>query len=160
MVEERVRFGDFEADFMIGSKTGCPLLVLTDRARMYTNIKKLPANEATQVVEAIIEIIQKIYPQMVQTMTFDNGLELVKHGRIKPLFGVETYVTRPYKGTVENRIGVLQRRFFKGKSINQCTDQQIQIIEDKMNNRGVRQLEYLSSVEKINATWDHVALAS
>jgi len=162
IVEDRVRFGDFEADLMIGRKTGCPLLVLTDRASLYTKIKKLPGKDATKVVEAIIEMIQKIGPQRVKTITFDNGLEFAKHVRIKKLFGIETYFTRPYssqeKGTVENRIGVIRRWFSKGESIDEITDQEIQQIENKMNNRGVRKFEYLSPMEKIKSTWGHVAL--
>ena len=41
IVEQRVRFGDFEADLMIGKQTRQPLLVLVDRASLYTIIEKL-----------------------------------------------------------------------------------------------------------------------
>ena len=113
IVEERVRFGDFEADLMIGSKTGCPLFVLTDRASRYTKIQKLPSKGATPVVQAVIENIREIGPQLMKTIPFDHGLELAKHHLIKQQFGIETYFTRPYssqeKGTVENRIGILRR---------------------------------------------------
>ncbi len=164
IVEERVRFGDFEADLMIGSKTGCPLLVLTHRASLYTKIQKLPSKGDTPVVQAIIENIREISPQLMKTITFDNGLEFAKHNLIKQQFGIETYFTRPYwsqeKGTVENRIGVLRRWFTKRKSIDDDTNQEIQIIEDKINNRGVGKFDYLSPIEKIKSTWSHVALDS
>ena len=164
IVEERVRFGDFEVDLMMGSQIGCPLLVLTDKASWYTKIQKLPSKEATPVAQAIIEIIHEIGPQLMKTMTFDNGLEFAKHDLIKQPFGIETYFTRSYssqeKGTVENRIGVLRRWFTKGESIDDDTDQEIQIIEDKINNRGIRQLDYLSPIEKITSTWAHVVLDS
>ncbi|MCY3998687.1 MAG: hypothetical protein OXC92_03815 [Flavobacteriaceae bacterium] len=39
-------------------------------------------------------------------------------------------------------------------------NQEIQIIEDKINHRGVRQLDYLSPIGKIKSTWAHVALDS
>ncbi len=163
-MEDRVRFGDVEADLMIGSQRGCPLLVLTDRASLYTKIQKLPSKEATPMVHAIMEKIKEIGPQRIKTMTFDNGLEFAKHDLIKQPFGIKTFFTRPYssqcKGTVENRIGVLRRWFNKGESIDDDTDQEIQIIEDKINNRGVRQLDYLSPIEKIKSTWDYVALDS
>ena len=145
IVEERVRFGDFEADLMIGSKTGCPLFVLTDRASRYTKIQKLPSKGATPVVQAVLENIREIGPQLMKTIPFDHGLELAKHHLIKQQFGIETYFTRPYssqeKGTVENRIGVLRRWFTKGESMDDDTNQEIQIIEDKINNRGVRKFD-------------------
>ncbi|MCY4297911.1 MAG: IS30 family transposase [Flavobacteriaceae bacterium] len=134
------------------------------QSRWYTKIQKLPSKEATPVAQAIIEIIHEIGPQLMKTMTFDNGLEFAKHDLIKQPFGIETYFTRSYssqeKGTVENRIGVLRRWFTKGESIDDDTDQEIQIIEDKINNRGIRQLDYLSPIEKITSTWAHVVLDS
>ncbi|MCY4216378.1 MAG: hypothetical protein OXC92_05285 [Flavobacteriaceae bacterium] len=40
----------------------------------------------------------------------------------------------------------------KGKALMTIPNQEIQIIED-MNHRGIRQLDYLSSIEKIASTW-------
>ncbi len=39
------------------------------------------------------------------------------------------------------------------------TNQEIQLIEDKMNRRGVRQLDELSHIERIKSTWGHGALS-
>ena len=158
IVERRVRFGDFEADLMIGKQTGQPLLVLVDRASLYTIIEKLSSKEADVVAATISRRIHQLGIEKVHTMTFDNGKEFARHLKVAQDCQLDTYFTRPYtsqdKGTVENRIGVIRRWWPKGTDLNQVSDSEIKRIETLLNNRPVRKHKYLNPIEKMHQLWD------
>ena len=160
IVEQRVRFGDFEADLMIGKQTGPPLLVLVDRTSLYTILEKLSGKEADVVAQTISRRIHQLGIEKVHTMTFDNGKEFAKHLKVAQECQLDTYFTRPYtsqdKGTVENRIGLIRRWWPKGTDLNQVSKAEIKQIETLINNRPVRKHNYLNAIQKMHQLWEQV----
>ncbi len=49
------------------------------------------------------------------------------------------------KGTVENRIGVIRRFYPKKTDIRFVTEEQIKVVENKINERPVRKFNYLNA---------------
>lgn len=120
IVQQRIRPGDIEVDFMMGKNHKGALLVMTDRATLFTCLHKLQNRKSDAVSQAIIENLNKMdYP--LHTITFDNDKGFANHIDVAYALNVNTYFTRPYtsqdKGTVENRIGQI-RRFFPKKNRN------------------------------------------
>ena len=147
IVADRSRVGDLEADLMIGSNHQGALLVLTDRATLHTRLHLLPCKESSFIKEAILKCLQR-NPYKAHTLTFDNDKAFVEHEAIAEKASLKTFFTRPYtsqdKGTVENRIGVIRRFFPKKTNLTFVTQQQVQEVETKLNNRPVRKFNYLT----------------
>lgn len=148
IVARRKRLGDIEVDFMVGKERKSLLLVMVDRATLHTRLKKLIRKDSDEAADIAIQLMQE-NPYPIKTLTFDNDLGFKKHYRIGEALGADTYFTRPYtsqdKGTVENRIGTLRRFFPKKTDLRFITDQEIQLVEDKLNNRPVRKFNYLTT---------------
>jgi IS30 family transposase len=147
VANQRRRTGDLEVDFMMGKNMKESILVMTDRATLYTRLTKLPNKGAQDVLDAIKAAIRS-FPCKVHTLTFDNDMSFARHHELHKEFKVKTYFTRPYtsqdKGTVENRIGVIRRFIHKKTDLRKITYENVQTIESLINNRPVRKFQYLS----------------
>ena len=148
IIDKRKRLGDVEVDLMMGKNHKSSLLVMTDRASLFTRIKKMNSKNADQMGEAIVEELSKDKHKL-ETLTFDNDMAFAKHESIAKSLKVDTYFTRPYtsqdKGTVENRIGVIRRFFPKKTDLRFVTEDQIKIVENKINERPIRKFNYLNA---------------
>ncbi|MCA9377063.1 IS30 family transposase [Candidatus Nomurabacteria bacterium] len=89
----------------------------------------------------------------VDSITADNGLENAKHEEISQQLNVKFYFCHPYssleKGTIENRIGVIHRYFPKGTDLASLSLRQIQQLEEKLNNRPMKCLNYLTPLQAL-----------
>lgn len=148
IVAKRKRLGDIEVDLMVGKERKSMLLVMVDRATLHTRLKKLDRKDSEEAARLAIKLMRK-NPYPIKTLTFDNDLTFKRHFKIGEALGADTYFTRPYtsqdKGTVENRIGTIRRFFPKKTDLRLITDQEIQLVEDKLNNRPVRKFNYLTT---------------
>ncbi len=75
----------------------------------------------------------------VKTITFDNGLEFAHHEKIGEGLEADIYFAHPYasweRGINENTNGLIRQYFPKGTDFTLVTDQQIQRVMDRLNNR-------------------------
>ncbi len=148
IINKRERLGDIEVDLMMGKNHKGSLLVMTDRASLFTRIRKMHSKNADQMAEAIVEELSQDKHKL-ETLTFDNDMAFSKHELIAQSLDVDAYFTRPYtsqdKGTVENRIGVIRRFYPKKTDIRFVTEEQIKVVENKINERPVRKFNYLNA---------------
>ena len=160
VVNKRKRFGDLEADLLMGKAHGSALLVTTDRATLVTTIQKLTGKDASQVQQKMIARLRKMPP--LKTITFDNDQAFRYHEKVAKELNVKTYFTRPYtsqdKGTVENRNGLIRMFFPKKTDFNQVSHAEIKRVEKELNNRPVRKFGYLTPNEVFSRLKGSVAL--
>lgn len=147
IVTQRSRLGDIEVDLMVGKNHKGALLVMTDRASLHTRLQKVNSKHSNEVGDAIIDcLLRNDYHPL--TLTFDNDKAFACHTDVKNKTKADTFFTRPYtsqdKGTVENRIGVIRRFFPKKTDLTSLTDELINDVEAKLNNRPVRKFNYLT----------------
>lgn len=133
----RSRFGDWEADTLLGKRDKACLVTLVDRKSRYLRCTKVAKRRRELVTEAVIALLQN-YP--CETITPDNGKEFAQFKDItKGLNGVPLYFAHPSRpwerGTNENTNGLLREYFPKGKDITDISDEEIQRVEDELNNR-------------------------
>jgi IS30 family transposase len=83
-----------------------------------------------------------------QSITFDNGLEGANHYQLKHDYQLATYFCDAYaawqKGGVENLNGLIRQYVPKGQDISQLTEDQIYAIQERLNNRPRKLLNYLT----------------
>ena len=87
-------------------------------------------------------------------MTYDNGMEMSNHKWLKDNTGMDIYFAHPYspweRGTNENTNGLIRRFLPKGTNFNDVSEEQLQIIEDKLNNRPRKVLGFKTPLEMKN----------
>lgn len=155
VIKHKKRYGDFESDLMEGKKkTKAVLSVQKERRSQYVCLKKVTDKTANENNRAIKENLS-IFPQaMLCSLTYDNGSENAKHEEINDHFNMKSYFCDPYaswqKGGVENIIGLIREYLPKGTDLTKVTDEEIQVIQDRLNNRPRKSLGYKTPKEVLS----------
>jgi len=150
IADKRKRFGDWEGDFIVSGKSGSGvLLVLHERKARYTIIRKIMAKSPALVNRYILEMFGIVV--CFNSLTLDNDIVFEKHEELSLLLGKPVYFCHPYhsweKGGVENTNKLIRQYVPKGSDISQYPDKEIQAIEDKLNNRPRKCLQYQTPLE-------------
>lgn len=153
-INARKRVGDAEADFIVSGKSGRGiLLVVVDRKLRTTFIERILEVSVTNVHRAFLRI-QKRFSEL-RTITTDNDILLRDHQTLARLLNVRIYFCRPYhsweKGTVENTNGVIRKDIPKGANVSRYSKRFIQKLEDKLNRRILKCLNYRTPAEALAA---------
>jgi len=154
----RSQIGHLETDLMEGKKSQkTSLSVLVDRKSRHTNLGKVNNKTAYEKQRVLtfqlksLESLKRSNKPIVRSITGDNGSENTNHQKISKDFGIKYYFCHPYhsweKGTVENTIKRIRRYIPKGSSIKKLSNTQIQWVENRMNNRPMKVLNYLTPNE-------------
>ena len=149
VVENRARFGDWEGDFIVSGKSGRGvLLVLHERKARFAMIKRIINLKIEKVHQFIFEMTGGI---VMNTLTLDNDIVFRKHKELSLLLGKPVYFCHPYhsweKGGVENTNKLIRQYIPKGSDISQYTDGYIQMIQEKLNTRPRKCLNYKTPLE-------------
>lgn len=156
---ERAEVGHFECDTVVSCKgSKAALLVITDRISRYTYIKRLDQKTSEQASSALMLTLFP-YKNLAKTITYDNGCEFTLHEKVNSHLKVQSYFCTPYhsweKGTVENINGLIRRFFPKGTDFVTITDEQIKYVEDWINNRPMKVLNYQTPYQVFNELAAH-----
>ena len=137
-VESRVRLGDWEADTVLGKHGSGAIVTLAERKSRLYLIRRVNSKSAEDVTEAIINMLAP-HREFVKTITFDNGGEFAQHKRIEKELQAQTYFAHPYssweRGLNENFNGLLRQYVPKGSDLRLVTNDDLAIIERKLNLR-------------------------
>ena len=152
-VDEKQRFGDFEIDTIIGKNHNGAILTINDRKTSFVKIKKLTGKNAKELAEQTIKILMPI-KHLIHTITGDNGKEFAEHKQIAEALNIDFYFAHPYhsweRGANENTNGLLRQYIPKSTDFKNITDEEIMIIQNKLNNRPRKKLNYFSPLEFID----------
>ena len=113
-------------------------------------LKKLPSKEAIQVSNAITELLYPI-KSITHTITSDNGKEFAYHKIISDTLNIDFYFCDPYsswqRGLNENTNGLVRRYIPKRTSFDEVSDNEIQMIQYRLNHRPRKSLGYRTPYE-------------
>ena len=141
--KNRERFGDWEADTIVGKNRESGLLTLVDRKSRFLICAKLTRLGSKEVEAAMIEALRG---EPLKSITPDRGREFQLHGNVTEEFGVEFYFPPPHqpwqRGTNENTNGLLREYFPKGYDFNTLSDEDLQAVVDQLNKRPRKCLGY------------------
>lgn len=163
VVETRSRIGDWEADTVIGRQGGAVLVTLAERKSRFSIIIKAENKTATAVSAAITKAMEPHAPS-VHTLTYDNGKEFAYHQKVSDGLEAQAFFAHPYhsweRGLNENMNGLIRQYLPKGKSFDDLTDQEVQDIMDKLNNRPRKCLGFRTPTQVFLKEKSEIALAS
>jgi transposase, IS30 family len=143
--QTRKRIGHWEADTVIGKAHKGALVTLVERKSGLVRIKKVAFKRADLVSQAMMDLLGPV-KHMVATITYDNGKEFAMHERVNTALGCESFFADPYcswqRGSNENTNGLIRQYVPKGRHLATLTHKEVQIIQDKLNNRPRKRLKF------------------
>ncbi len=137
-IEKRDEFGHWEADLVIGSKSGedAVLLVMVERkSRNYLvmRVKDKTAESVMQVFAKLRSYYGAAFGLVFKTITTDNGSEFSRLSELELAAKTLIFFAHPYssweKGSVERHNGLLRRFIPKGKRIDRFSLDDILYVE-------------------------------
>ena len=120
------------------------------------------SNKTSDLVgSAIIEAL-KTFEARVKTLTYDNGKEFSRHAEIDKALGSMGYFARLFasweRGSNKNFNGLLRQYVPKKRNMANITDEEIKMIENRLNNRPCKRLGYRTPAEEFHQSLSRVAL--
>ena len=149
-INERRETGHWEVDLMMGAGQQGVLLVAVERVSLLVRLRSLPTREAAEVEAGMLAMLAG---DTVRSLTYDRGLEWMRHASVAAAFGAQSWFCLPYhsweKGTVENMNGQLRFYFPKQAPFpyEETEPVWVQQIEDGLNGRPRRVLGYQTPQE-------------
>lgn len=147
IVDKRCRIGDWEADTIIGKNHRQAIVSLVERKSKLTLIHKVERKTAENVSKAMIKLL-KPHRSKVYTVTSDNGREFAGHETIAENLQADFYFAHPYssweRGTNENTNGLIRQYFPKNRDFTTITQQEIDTVMERLNNRPRKRLGFLT----------------
>lgn len=153
IIEKRERVGDIEADFIVSGKSGKGVLLAAVCRKLRAVFLELTPNVSIDEVHKGFERIKKRFPEM-KTATLDNDILFKTHKALEKLLNVKIYFCHSYhsweKGSIENANMEIRKFIPKGSDLSKCDKKFIKAIEDHLNERFMKCLEYKTPKEKLN----------
>lgn len=141
-----MQFGHWEGDNVIYNRHRCVLSTSVERKTRKVIISKPRNLTAKEKSRILINRFKALPEQAKRTMTYDNGREAVAHQAVTAAVGMKFYFAKTYaswqRGTNENRNGLVRFYLPRTTDLDQLPWQQIQRVENLINNRPVKLLNY------------------
>lgn len=160
-IELREEVGHWEGDLVIGKNHKSAIGTIVERKTRFTLILKLSSKKAEEVAQVFSKILNQLNSKFKKSMTYDNGIEMAKHEKITEKTSMKIYFAHPYssweRGTNENTNGLIRRYLPKGTNFNEISQNQLLIIQKKLNNRPRKIIGYKTPQEMMNIELKNVA---
>jgi transposase, IS30 family len=138
IVDEKNRIGDWEIDTIIGKHQKQAILSIVERVSKFTILRKLEYRTGEITRAATTKALAR-YENQVFTITSDNGSEFARHEEISQELNADFFFAHPYssweRGLNENTNGLVRQYIKKGAELTDVTDEYLDIIASKLNDR-------------------------
>src|ERR1035438_1814267 len=150
----REESGHWETDLVVGP--GQPALQVTvERQTRYSQLRKVAQKTAPLCRAALTHVLAPLPKNLRRSITYDNGSENFEHTVLNDDFDMNSYFCEPYhsweKGTVENTNGLIRRFVPKRSPLGPIPDERFQEIENWLNDRPRKCLNFKTPREAFNA---------
>lgn len=153
IVDEKIRVGDFELDTIIGKNHKGAMVTTNDRLSGLVKIRKVASRDSTLVMIATIGALNE-HKDIIHTITSDNGKEFAGHQTISKVLNVDFFFARPYhsweRGANENTNRLIRQYFPKKTDFAKISNAEVQVVEDKLNNRPRKRLGFQTPLHIFN----------
>ena len=148
----RIEPGHWEADLVVGSGRSA-LKVAVERKTRLTRLSKVYDKSARASYLAVSLIFSSVPQFLRKSITYDNGLENVLHREINELYKMNSFFCFPghcwEKPLVENTNGLIRWFLPKRTNFDMISDQQILTVENWLNSRPRKCLEFQTPSEAV-----------
>jgi len=149
-IQARKQVGHWECDTVIGASHKGAVVTMVERKSGYAVIAKVSNKTSAAVSSAIVGKLQPLAAR-VKTLTVDNGKEFAGHAYIDEKLQSTAYFARPFasweRGSNENLNGLLRQYVPKKRAMSTVTDEEIRMIQIRLNNRPRKRLGFRTPAE-------------
>lgn len=149
-VNEKLRLGDWEGDTIIGAGHKQAIVSVVERKTQFTLLKKVEKKTSNNVTSALIELMEPLNNAR-HTLTVDNGKEFAGHADITKNIATKVYFADPYsswqRGLNEQVNGLVRQYFPKRKKFSTISQQEVDCVAYKLNNRPRKLLNFMTPFE-------------
>jgi len=160
-IEARRQVGHWECDTVMGANHKGAVVTMVERKSGYAVMAKVSNKTSELVSSAIVDKLQPLAAR-VKTLTFDNGKEFARHAYIDEKLQSTAYFARPFasweRGSNENLNGLLRQYVPKKRAMSTVTDEEIRMIQNRLNNRPRKRLGFKTPAEVFHQSLKRVAL--
>lgn len=155
-VAAKQELGHWESDTLVGKERRGAVISHVERVSQYTVLARLPERNWQRFNAASQEAFARHGRQLalllpLKTTTVDNGQEFRGHEQLSGALGLKVYFAHPYhpweRGLGEQVNGLIRQYLPKGSDLKSVDEQQLQRIEEGLNNRPRKTLNYLTPRE-------------
>lgn len=147
-IRERIRWGDFEGDTVVGKHCKGAVVTLVDRKTRFLVARVVKNRDSETVKDSIIAMMSELH---ARTLSFDNGMEFAKFHEMEKALNIPIYFAEPHKpwqrGTNENTNGLLRFFYPKGYDLLSLAQKELDAVVDLLNHRPRKILGYRSPSE-------------
>ncbi|EPX7692678.1 IS30-like element IS30 family transposase, partial [Escherichia coli] len=151
-IDNRRSLGHWEGDLVSGTKNS-HIATLVDRKSRYTIILRLRGKDSVSVNQALTDKFLSLPSELRKSLTWDRGMELVRHLEFTVSAGVKVYFCDPQspwqRGTNENTNGLIRQYFPKKTCLAQYTQHELDLVAAQLNNRPRKTLKFKTPKEII-----------
>lgn len=144
-VEQRAQVGHWEFDSIVGPAHASSLITGVERRSGYVVVARLDQPGAQGASQAMARLLRPM-AHCVKTITTDNGSEFARHEWLDHHLGCTSYFCTPYasweRGSNENANGLIRQYLPKGRDLSTVTQEEIDMIMDRLNNRPRKRLGF------------------
>jgi IS30 family transposase len=151
-VEDRAVPGHWEGDLLAGAKN-THIATLVERQSRFVQLIKVKSKDAVTVANALTRHVQRLPDGLIESLTWDRGLEMAHHQRFTMATEVQVYFCDPQspwqRGTNENTNGLLRQYLPKGTDLSSVTQAQLNAIALQLNTRPRKTLGFMTPAAKL-----------
>lgn len=161
IVDRKKQVGHWEIDLVSSTHHKGFLLTAVERVTKITKIAYSATKQATAVCDKFTELLYP-YRKWVRSITCDNGKEFSKHEKMAKALDTKVYFAHPYasweRGLNENTNGLIRQYFPKGEAFKDVSDAYLEFVEEKLNHRPRKILNFKTPYAMFQNQTKHIAL--
>ncbi len=139
---------------MITGSKNSHIATLVERQSRFTILVQVNGKDTESVVSALIREVNRLPESLKKTLTWDRGGELGAHKKFTVATDVQVYFCDPQspwqRGSNENTNRLLRQYFPKGTDLSGWTQEQLNVVALRLNQRPRKTLQYLTPAERLN----------
>jgi len=155
-VDTRAHIGHWEDDTMVSRQSQSRLKTVTERVSGIHLIAHTKDGTAEECDRVLVERLGRLPESVRKTLTRDRGTENLRWKEVEKELNIKVHFAHAYasheRGTNENSNGLVRRYIPKKSDFNRYSDEQLTIIEYKINNRPRKRHGGLTPVEVLFKT--------
>ncbi|MET0660334.1 MAG: IS30 family transposase [Steroidobacteraceae bacterium] len=151
-VEDRAVPGHWEGDLLCGNSTS-QIATLVERKSRFVMLVKVPRKDTAVVVGALSKHVRKLPSHLRRSLTWDRGSEFAAHKQFSLATQMQVYFCDPHspwqRGSNENTNGLLRQYFPKGQDLSSYSQQQLDNVAMRLNQRPRKTLAFCTPAQKL-----------